>query len=140
MEHGEYRVFGPPGTGKTHYLARQVARAVQTLPAEKIAVVSFTKAAAEEIGNENTSDKICPRSAFLCLCEAGLVDGVSIRKAGERKQYARIAVDRLRSDPQLSGLSPNALWTRTIGEHRSHQSEMNVVLALWNQGFIKISV
>jgi hypothetical protein len=101
---------------------------------------AWNKAAAEEIGNENTRDKICPRSAFLCLCEAGLVDGVSIRKAGERKQYARIAVDRLRSDPQLSGLSPNALWTRTIGEHRSHQSEMNVVLALWNQGFIKISV
>ena len=51
MEHGEYRVFGPPGTGKTHYLARQVARAVPTTSPQKIVVVSFTKAAAEEIAS-----------------------------------------------------------------------------------------
>ena len=51
MESGEYRVFGPPGTGKTHYLARQIARAVETTLPEKIAVVSFTKAAAEEIAS-----------------------------------------------------------------------------------------
>ena len=51
MEHGEYRVFGPPGTGKTHYLARQVAKAVQTTSPQKIVVVSFTKAAAEEIAS-----------------------------------------------------------------------------------------
>ena len=51
MESGEYRVFGPPGTGKTHYLTRQIARAVETTLPRKIAVVSFTKAAAEEIAS-----------------------------------------------------------------------------------------
>ena len=51
MESGEYRVFGPPGTGKTHYLTRQIARAVETTLPQKIAVVSFTKAAAEEIAS-----------------------------------------------------------------------------------------
>jgi superfamily I DNA/RNA helicase len=51
MESGEYRVFGPPGTGKTHYRTRQIARAVETTLPRKIAVVSFTKAAAEEIAS-----------------------------------------------------------------------------------------
>jgi len=51
MESGEYRVFGPPETGKTHYLTRQIARAVETTLPQKVAVVSFTKAAAEEIAS-----------------------------------------------------------------------------------------
>ena len=51
MESGEYRVFGPPGTGKTHYLTRQIARAVETTLPEKIVVVSFTKSAAQEIAS-----------------------------------------------------------------------------------------
>lgn len=51
MESGEYRVFGPPGTGKTHYLTRQIARAVETTLPQKIVVVSFTKSAAEEIAS-----------------------------------------------------------------------------------------
>ena len=51
MESGEYRVFGPPGTGKTHYLTKQIARAVKTTLPEKIVVVSFTKSAAQEIAS-----------------------------------------------------------------------------------------
>ena len=50
-ESGEYRVFGPPGTGKTHYLTRQIAKAAESVPPQRIAVVSFTRTAAEEIAS-----------------------------------------------------------------------------------------
>jgi DNA helicase-2/ATP-dependent DNA helicase PcrA len=45
----EFRVFGPPGTGKTTYLAKQVGRAVERWGDKGVLVASFTKAAAKEI-------------------------------------------------------------------------------------------
>lgn len=48
---GEYRVFGPPGVGKTTYCARQVARAAERFGSDAVIVASFTRAAAREIGS-----------------------------------------------------------------------------------------
>jgi len=45
----EYRTFGPPGTGKTTYLSRQIERAVQKHGRDNIIVASFTRAAATEL-------------------------------------------------------------------------------------------
>lgn len=45
----EFRVFGPPGTGKTTYLARQIAQAVDAHGADQVLVASFTRAAAVEL-------------------------------------------------------------------------------------------
>lgn len=46
---GEFRVFGPPGTGKTTYLARQIKRAANHYPHDEIFACSFTRAAAHEL-------------------------------------------------------------------------------------------
>ncbi|UCG53582.1 MAG: ATP-dependent helicase [Candidatus Latescibacterota bacterium] len=43
----EFRVFGPPGTGKTTYLSKQIKRAVDKT--DQIMVASFTRAAAIEL-------------------------------------------------------------------------------------------
>lgn len=46
----EFRVFGPPGTGKTSRLAtRDIPRAVEKYGKDKVMVTSYTKAAAREI-------------------------------------------------------------------------------------------
>lgn len=45
----EYRVFGPPGTGKTTYLAAQVRKAVEKRGPSEVFVASFTRAAASEL-------------------------------------------------------------------------------------------
>lgn len=45
----ETRIFGPPGTGKTTYLSRQVALAAEAVGGDRILVASFTKAAAREL-------------------------------------------------------------------------------------------
>lgn len=43
---GEFRLFGPPGTGKTTWLTRQLQKAAQKYGPQQIIVASFTKAAA----------------------------------------------------------------------------------------------
>jgi DNA helicase-2/ATP-dependent DNA helicase PcrA len=45
----EYRIFGPPGTGKTTWLSRQIEAAVEKHGSEAVIVASFTRAAAAEL-------------------------------------------------------------------------------------------
>jgi len=49
----EYRVFGPPGTGKTTYLTQQIQAASEKHGIENIMVASFTKTAAQELAGRN---------------------------------------------------------------------------------------
>ncbi len=53
MNHVEYRVLGPPGTGKTTYLSRQVASAVEVHGNTAVMVASYTKTAADEIAGRH---------------------------------------------------------------------------------------
>jgi len=53
MDHSEYRIFGPPGTGKTTRLAHEIGRAARQFGSENVVAVSFTRAAAHEIGSRN---------------------------------------------------------------------------------------
>src|SRR5436853_2617334 len=45
----EYRIFGPPGTGKTTNLSRQIRRAVERFGKDSVLVTSFSRAAAAEL-------------------------------------------------------------------------------------------
>ncbi len=45
----EYRIFGPPGTGKTTNLTRQIRRAVDRYGPASVLVTSFSRAAAAEL-------------------------------------------------------------------------------------------
>lgn len=49
-----FRVTGPPGTGKTTYLARQAHAAAQKYGAGNVAIASLTKTAAHEIAGRDT--------------------------------------------------------------------------------------
>jgi len=48
------KIIGPPGTGKTTYLLRQIQRAAEKYYPERIGAVSFTKAAVEEMASRVT--------------------------------------------------------------------------------------
>ncbi len=53
----EYRCWGPPGTGKTHYVQELAAEVIGKYGPDSALIVSFTKTAAQEIirriGNDN---------------------------------------------------------------------------------------
>lgn len=52
-----YSVLGPPGTGKTSYLVRQIERALEDRQPEQLMVASFTRAAAANIA-ERAKDRV----------------------------------------------------------------------------------
>lgn len=52
-ETSEYRIFGPPGTGKTTNLTRQIRRAVERFGQDSVLVTSFSRAAAAELAGRD---------------------------------------------------------------------------------------
>ncbi len=50
----EYRIFGPPGTGKTTNLTRQIHRAVDRFGDKGVLVTSFSRATAAELTSRDT--------------------------------------------------------------------------------------
>jgi len=85
--------------------------------------------------------KGCPRNAFLGLCEEGLVRGVEpgdYTRSQKNKSYAVDAVAILQRYPSLAG-NHNRLWSKVLAdEHKKHNSQMDVVIALWNAGLIQV--
>ncbi|MEE8115196.1 MAG: ATP-dependent helicase [Nitrososphaerales archaeon] len=49
----EFHILGPPGTGKTTYLSRQIESAVKKHGSSSVFISSFTKAAAQELVSRN---------------------------------------------------------------------------------------
>jgi len=94
-----------------------------------------------EIFGAGTSSQIkgCPRSTFLALCEIGKVKGIIsgvYTSAKQNKEYAIKALELLVDNPSLSS-EPKILWKKIQGGiKKSHNSQMDVVLALWNNGYV----
>ncbi len=89
-------------------------------------------------------NKGCPRSTFLGLCENGYVKGVpignyKILKNSKNKNYAIKALKLLKSNPHLATLKPKILWEFVMnGVSKTPNSQMDIVLALWNEGLINL--
>ena len=91
--------------------------------------------------------KPCPHGAYLGLCEDGEINGVNKgdymrSRLGRKKnkEYAVEAVKLLRSYPHLAS-DKKQLWEKvrekTCAETTlRHNSQLDVVLALWSEGFI----
>ena len=89
--------------------------------------------------------KSCPRDAFLGLCEAGLVRGVTsgqYTRSTKNKAYAVKAAKMIKAQPSLSGKGEIDLWRKVmhaLGESpaKTYNQQMDVVLTLFQNGFIQ---
>ncbi|WP_339319345.1 hypothetical protein [Paenibacillus sp. FSL R10-2734] len=103
---------------------------------------AWNKAASDMFGEGTSSQrKGCPKNTFLGLCEEGLIRGVpkgnyTYRSDSLNKTYAIQAVELLKANPELAK-DKNELWRKVIkGVKKQHNSQMDVVLALWNNNLI----
>ena len=90
--------------------------------------------------SEEVRKKSCPRNAFLGLCEEGLVRGVEPGKYNTKsfnnkeKEYAFDALKILYKTSQP--ITSLKLWRQIVGNDKAHNSQMDVVLSLWENDLI----
>jgi len=88
-------------------------------------------------------DKTCPMNAFLGLCEAGAITGIPAGKYDASSPnpnggYAIEALQLLQSDPMLAA-DKSRLWGRLSKKPETKNSQMDVVVSLWNEGLLRLS-
>ncbi|APZ47800.1 hypothetical protein BW723_16515 [Polaribacter reichenbachii] len=99
---------------------------------------SYERAAKEFFTTKSPQEKGCPKGTFLGLCETGLVRGIpkgNYTKSVKNKEYALKAVEILKQHKHKN-ITPKELWLALdLGDKRSN-SQMDVVLALWENDLI----
>lgn len=105
---------------------------------------AWSKAAGDVFGvGTSSQEKSCPKDAFLALCEEGLVKGIpngQYTRSKKNKKYALNAVDILKRNPDLV-TDTKTLWNRSVGgEEKKHNSQMDVVIALWKNNLLVLDV
>lgn len=124
-------------------VAVRAAELIRSYSVESVTEAWNTTASAVFLHSSSLQEKGCPRSAFLGLCEKGLVSGVPAAPDGvytrsvANKEYAVKAVQLLKQNAALATIKPEELWELVMsGVDKKHNSQMDVVLGLWQQGLI----
>jgi len=127
--------------------ARVAVRAAIELSENNCSAAESWSRAAEEVFTKGSAGykKGCPRNAFLGLCEAGLIVGMSLReKPPERDngRYAIIAARLLREEPALAANPKAEIWRRVMVEagadpNKQHNAQLDVVLGLRDAGLLR---
>ena len=124
--------------------ARTAVRAVERLWKKSLPAVTplaaWEEAVAGVTDSLHSQKEGCPRAAFLGLCEEGYIKDVPagryvFRGGQANKGYAVEAVKLLKEQGELAG-EKMKLWRQASGgKCKNHQSQMDVVLGLWNCRF-----
>ncbi|MCG7501714.1 hypothetical protein MHM83_07505 [Tenacibaculum sp. Mcav3-52] len=102
-------------------------------------VDSWEQAVSTYFTSESSKQKACPRNTFLGLCEEGLVKEVpkgNYTNSVKNKEYALKAIEILKGH-KATTFSPKELWEKLALGEKKHNSQMDVVLALWENDLIK---
>ena len=91
---------------------------------EKSSCEIFTRGSASQV-------KGCPKNAFL-----GLFSNDNKINHNKNALYARKALSILKENPNKR-FSQKELWSLVTDEPKTHNSQMDVVFALWNKHLIK---
>lgn len=117
--------------------------AIEAAKASQNPIEAWQTATEKIFNSTDSQSKPCPKNAFLGLCEAGFIKSIEPgsyfkrSKPNVNKLYAITAVKILKRTPKLSR---KELWKlvkqELLIEKKPHNSQMDVVLALWDAGLI----
>lgn len=96
----------------------------------------YARSAKEIFNTKSSQEKGCPKGTFLGLCEEGLIKGIpkgDYTKSVKNKDYALQAVEILKQ-VETKTFTPKELWAELNLGDKKPNSQMDVVLALWNEG------
>ncbi|CRY55648.1 Uncharacterised protein [Yersinia intermedia] len=84
-------------------------------------------------------DEACPRSAFIGLCEEGLVKGIpagsyGLRENNKNKGYAVAAANLILSGHELDH---KVIWRKVTDSNIVPHDQVNIVIALHNAQFLQ---
>jgi hypothetical protein len=112
--------------------AETAIKAVGYINAGLSAEQSWEKASCEIFIKGSTSQKkSCPKNAFI-----GLFENNPRVVESKNAVYAKKALLILQRNPNQK-YSKSELWSLVIDGPKAHNSQMDVVLGLWNKGLIK---
>ena len=104
---------------------------------------AWTEAVQEFTNSHSARVKGCPKNTFFGLCYAGQIRGISIQppqgKKSKNAEYAILAIHLLKKDMSWANKKAE-LWAeiqKIIGEEKKHNNQLDVVIALWNEGLIQ---
>ena len=80
--------------------------------------------------------KACPRGAFVGLCGAGLVRGISATDGAQGNRNGDYAVEAARLLRAGTHKTVTQLWQAVAPAGVVHDSQMDVVLALWKNDML----
>jgi DNA helicase II / ATP-dependent DNA helicase PcrA len=101
----EYRIFGPPGTGKTTSLTRQIQRAVNKYGPDAVLVTSFSRAAAAELAGRDlpiAGDRVGTLHAH-CYHALGGPEIAEANAEEWNREYPHMAITPTRKHGKLDG-------------------------------------
>lgn len=123
-------------------IAIEVAEELQSMKKEeqkKIDLGDLWKEKCKENEFKEASiKKVCPRLAFIGLCENNLIKGIEIKNSNKEslnKNYVIEAVKVLKNDER--NYTSKELWEEIGNKDKKHNSQMNIVLALWEKGMVE---
>lgn len=105
---------------------KTAVRAAEYIKTGMRAESAWKKAAEEIITSPSSQVKGCPKGAFLGLYSSDY---------GLNASYAKQAVEVLRANP-TKHFTADDLWNAIGNRGKTYNQQMDVVLSLWNAGYI----
>jgi DNA helicase-2/ATP-dependent DNA helicase PcrA len=126
----EYRIWGPPGTGKTTNLSRQIRRAVERFGPDSVLVTSFSRAAAAELAGRDlpiSPDRIGTLHSH-CYRALGAPQIAEANVDEWNRQYPHLQITPVRKQNKLDGEDAfeddgehekeGDVWLQTLSRYR----------------------
>lgn len=130
----EKRIFGPPGTGKTTYITRQIREALKEYKPNEILIASFTKSAAVELVGRNRVLKdyigTLHSHCYKIIGEPEIIKDEHIKEFNKKNPALKLSIKSSSKNDYINDLSIDKKSMRTEGDKLFFEYQLNRALMI----------